>query len=207
MNTPTMNSARWQRCILVAASLVAFGNVGARGQEQGFYVSPSPAGGQRFLSGFSLKFGWMTHPYAGQFSYAWVSGLGLDFGLHRNVALGFEVLPYYRNFSEGELQVLSGHAFANLKAGATLAGISPSLGFIGFYAGGGPGVEATVSVIDVEGEKETTQGARFSYHALCGMQVRLAGIRLFAEYQFLQTPDPDIEPAFWTHYLLFGLKF
>lgn len=161
-------------------------------------LPPTPKG--KLFSGFSLKFGWMNSPDAGGFSYAWLSAIGFDLGLHRNFSLGLEIQPAYRNYSEIDLSIIPLMGFMNAKAGLKLL-------FANLFVGGGVGLEATYSSLKFEGETLTDFDTKLAYHVIAGLEFDLRAVTLIAEYQMTQISDPDIDPNFWRHYLLFGFRF
>ena len=76
----------------------------------------------RLFSGWSMKIGWMSHPNGGGFGDTWLASLGYDFGIQRNFAVAFEIMPSYHNYSDIGLKVIPVLAFADLTPSECLRG-------------------------------------------------------------------------------------
>lgn len=168
---------------------------------------PHVGGPKKLFSGFLIKFGWMRSPDAGGLAHSWVTGLNFDIGLGRHLALGIEIMPAYRNYSEIDLQVFPVLGFVNLKAGFNAGDLVRPLGFMSPYAGVGPGLEAAYNIAGLEGESFTQFSTHFAYHIFMGLQLNLGAVLLMGEYQWVRVSDPYVDPDFWRHYLLVGLRF
>jgi hypothetical protein len=166
-----------------------------------------PAFPERLFSGFFLKFGWMFSPTAGGFSNEWIASLGYDFALHRNVSLGLEIQPAYRNFAELDMTVFPIMGFANLKAGVNLGSLTPSLSFASILAGLGAGLEAAYTSVKFEGDTYTDFNTNFAFHLLLGTELDLKSIALILEYQTARVSDPNVDPIAWQHFIMLGLRF
>jgi Bacterial SH3 domain len=163
----------------------------------------------KLLYGFFLKLGGMFSPYPGKFSDAWLASFGLDLGLNRNFSLGFEIQPAYRNFSgeETSFWIIPIMVLGQLKAALDLGNLTPSLGFARLFMGGGAGVEASYSVLQHMEDTFTKFETKPAYRVLAGTEIVLKSLRLIFEYQMTMISDPNVDPDFWGHYLLFGLRF
>lgn len=157
--------------------------------------------------GLALKFGWQRSPDPGEFSNAWLAAVSFDFALGNNLGLGLEIQPAVRSYSEIGLNEIPIMGFANLKAGLNLGELLPFLRPLNFFGGGGIGVQTKYISVDVEGETITNFRTKLAYHVLAGLEFSLGGLRLLGEYQITQVSDPAVDPNFWAHYLLFGIKF
>jgi hypothetical protein len=156
---------------------------------------------KKLLSGFSLKFGWQTSPDPGGFAYAWVGGLAYDLGLSRNVALGLEIIPAYRNYSELDMTMIPFFGFANLKLGLNI------FRSVTLFVGAGGGAEAGYTSIKESGKTFSDFKAFFAYHGLAGAEIRFSGFGLIAEFQMVKANDPDVDPDQWRYLVLFGVRF
>lgn len=165
-----------------------------------------PSGGSLF-TGFFIKFGWMASPDAGGFGKAWLSGLGYDIGLSRNLSLGIEVQPAYRSYPEIDLSILPVMAFANAKGGENMGRLIPFLKFLDLVGGLGLGLEAAYARTTFEGQTYTNFKTRFAFHLLLGAEFEIKNFRLLLDYQMTQVSDPNVNPNYWRHYLLFGIRF
>lgn len=168
------------------------------------YVSNLQA---RLIAGPFIKFGWQHKPDPGGFNYAWIASLGFDKGLSRNFALGLEIMPAYRNYADIDLSIFPVKGFINLKAGESLGRLWSKIGFINLYGGLGAGVEAAFSKAEFEGETFTDFDVLFAYHFLFGLELDIRALRLLLEYQLIQVPDPNVDPNYFGHYLMFGIRF
>ncbi len=159
------------------------------------------------IPGLALKFGWQRSPDPGEFSNAWMAAVSFDFALGNNLGLGLEIQPAVRSYSEIGLNEIPIMGFANLKAGLNLGELLPFLRPLNFFGGGGIGVQAIYTAVDVGDETITNFQTNLAYHILAGLEFNLGGLRLLGEYQLTQVSDPAVDPNFWAHYLLFGIKF
>jgi hypothetical protein len=159
------------------------------------------------IPGLALKFGWQSSPDPGEFSNAWLAAVSFDFALGNNLGLGLEIQPAVRNYSEIGLNEIPIMGFANLKAGVNLGELLPLLRPLNLFGGGGIGVQAKYTAVDVGEETITNFQTNMAYHILAGLEFNLGGLRLLGEYQLTQVSDPAVDPNFWAHYLLFGIKF
>ena len=162
---------------------------------------------EKLFSGFVTKFGWLRSPDPGGMDKGWIVGLNYDIGLSRNFALGIEIMPAYRNYSEIDLQIFPIMGFVNLKAGFNMGDLVKPLGFMNPYAGVGAGLDAAYTRISFEGESFTNFSTLMAYHIFLGLQLKLGSIKLIGEYQWVRVSDPNVNPNFWRHYLLFGFRF
>ena len=162
---------------------------------------------EKLFSGFITKFGWMYRPDAGGFGQSWIAGLNLDIGLSRNIALGIELMPAFRSYSDPDIQIIPIMGFVNLKAGFSMGDLVRPLGFMTPYAGAGAGMDATYTIVDFEGETHTNFSTQMAYHIFLGLQLNLGALKLIGEYQWARVSDPNVDPNFWRHYLLFGFRF
>lgn len=172
-------------------------------QPAAYPFSPSP----NLFSGFVTKFGWMYKPDAGGIGDTWVVGFNYDIGLHRNFALGIELLPSYRSYSDLEMHVIPILGFINLKAGLNLGDFIKPLGFIWPYAGAGGGLEAAYTIVSLDDETFTDFSTSGAYHIFIGIQLKFGTLKLIGEYQWIRVSDPNIDPNYWQHFLLFGFRF
>jgi hypothetical protein len=147
---------------------------------------------QKIFSGTSLKFGFGED--------RWIASLSSDFGIQRNFALGFELQPYYKKYSEIDLTVLDMNFFINAKTGLRFS-------FISLYGGGGLGPNLSWSVTEIEGESFSQFKTKLAYHLLAGAGLNFGSIALIFEYQMIMISNPQIAPDSWAHFFLFGLKF
>ncbi len=147
---------------------------------------------RNFFSGTFLKFGFGEE--------RWIASVGNDFGIKRSFALGFELQPYYKNYSEKNLTVLEMNIFANAKLGYRYS-------FVSLYGGGGIGPNIYYANAEVEGESETRLDTRLAYHLLAGVALNIGSVALIFEYQMIMVQDPLLDPDPWTHFFLFGLRF
>ncbi len=159
------------------------------------------------IPGLALKFGWQRSPDPGEFSNAWLAAVSFDFALGNNLGLGLEIQPALRSYSEIGLTEIPVMGFANLKAGLNLGDLLPLLRPLNLFGGGGIGVLAKYTAVDVDEETITNFQTNLAYHVLAGLEFSLGGLRLLGEYQLTQVSDPAVDPDFWAHYLLFGIKF
>ena len=159
------------------------------------------------IPGLALKFGWQRKPDPGEFSNAWLAGLSYDYALGNNLGIGLEIQPAVRSYSEIGLTVIPVMGFANLKAGLNLGELLPFLRPLNLFGGGGIGAHAKYTSVDVNGETISNFQTNLAYHVLAGLEFSLSGLRLLGEYQITQVSDPAVDPNFWAHYLLFGIKF
>ena len=162
---------------------------------------------QKLFSGFVTKFGWLRSPDPGGIDKGWIVGLNYDIGLSRNFALGIELMPAYRSYSEIDMQIFPIMGFINLKAGINMGDLVRPLGFISPYAGVGAGLDAAYTLVSFEGESFTNFSTRAAYHIFMGLQLNLGALKLIGEYQWARVSDPHVDPNFWRHYLLFGFRF
>lgn len=172
--------------------------------------SPQPeiyiARREKLFSGFMIKFGWMRSPDPGGFDKSWIGGLNFDIGLSHSLALGIELMPSYRNYSDIDLHIIPIMGFINLKTGFNLGGLVKPLGFMNPYTGVGAGVDASYTLVEFEGESYSNFSTKFAYHIFLGLQLNFGGLKIIGEYQLVQAPDANVNPNFWRHYLLFGLR-
>lgn len=173
-------------------------------QQPAAYPFPSSP---HLFSGFVTKFGWMYKPDAGGIGDTWVVGFNYDIGLHRNFAMGIELLPSYHSYSDLDMHVIPVLGFINLKAGLNLGDLTKLLGFISPYAGAGGGLEAAYTVVSLDGETFTDFSTRGAYHLFIGLQLKFGTLRLIGEYQWIRVSDPNIDPNYWRHFLLVGFRF
>jgi len=167
--------------------------------------APSPQA--RLIAGPFVKFGWQHKPDPGGFNYAWIASLGFDKGISRNFALGLEIMPAYRNYADIDLSILPVKGFVNLKAGENLGRLWSKIGFITLYGGAGAGVEASFAKAEFEGEVFTNFDVLFAYHFFFGLELDIRAVRLLVEYQLIQVPDPNVDPNYFGHYVMFGIRF
>lgn len=161
----------------------------------------------RLIAGPFVKFGWQHKPDPGGFNYAWMGSLGFDKGISRNFALGIEIMPAYRNYADIDLSILPVKGFVNIKAGESLGRLWSKIGFINFYGGVGAGAQASFVKAEFDGETFTDFDVMFAYHFLFGLEIDIRALRLLVEYQLIQVPDPDVEPNYFGHYIMFGIRF
>lgn len=164
-------------------------------------------GRSKIVSGTFLKFGWMTSPDPGGFGNAWLGSFGFDLGLGRNLGLGIEIQPAWRSYEDLGLTSIPVMGFANLKAGLNLGSLFPVLRFLNVIGGGGAGAEAVFNSLDFEGRSATEFKTHFAYHFLAAAEIDLGGLRLVAEVQMAKVNDPNVTPASFSHYVLFGIRF
>lgn len=159
------------------------------------------------IPGLALKFGWQRSPDPGEFSHAWLAAVSFDFALGNNLGFGLEIQPAVRSYPEIGLSEIPVMGFANLKTGLNLGDLLPFLRPLNLFGGGGIGVLAKYTAVDVDEETITNFQTNLAYHVLAGLEFSLGGLRLLGEYQLTQVSDPAVDPDFWAHYLLFGIKF
>ncbi len=147
---------------------------------------------RNFFSGTFLKFGFGER--------RWIVSLGNDFGIKRNFALGFELQPYYKDYSEENLTVLEMNIFANAKVGYRYS-------FLSLFGGGGIGPNLYYTNAEIEGESESHLDTRLAYHLLAGVAFNIRSVALIFEYQAIKISDPLVDPDPWTHFFIFGLRF
>jgi len=165
-------------------------------QSQPAYSGPKP----KLFSGSFLKFGWMTDPDPGGFKYAWLPSFGLDIGLSRNFAIGFELQPAYRSYSDIGLSVLPIMGFINLRGGINL------FNFLHPFAGAGVGGEVSYSRFSFEGRSSSSFDTRFAYHFMFGTELNFKVFTFIIDYQITQVSDPAVDPNYWQHFILFGFR-
>jgi hypothetical protein len=160
------------------------------------------------FSGWTLKIGWMRSPKAGGFGDTWLASVGYDFGIRRNFAVGFEIMPSYHSYPDIGLKVIPVLAFANFKAGFSAGDLIKFLRFMNLFAGAGAGAEASFTTISFDdGETVSKFKTHFALHVLFGTEIDLKFVRLLGEYQLVQVSDPNVNPSYWRHYVMFGFRF
>ena len=167
----------------------------------------APPSQEGISTGFFLKFGWMTKPDAGGFGYSWLSAVGMDFSLAPNFTLGIEVQPAIRSYSDLDLTEIPVMAFVNGKGGINLGSLWRVLRVVNLFGGVGVGAEASFSTFKNEGQSYSNFDVKLAYHLLFGAEINLKSLALIAEYQITQVSDPAVDPDFWRHYWLFGIRF
>lgn len=159
--------------------------------EKETYAQKAATPAKRVLSGTSLKYGFGDH---------WLASIGHDFGLHRNLALGFELQPYYNNYPELDLSIVEMNVFVNAKAGFRFSIFS-------LYGGGGIGPNLSYATTEIEGESFSQYESKLAYHVLAGTALNLNSIAIIFEYQMIMISDPVVDPDSWAYFFLIGLKF
>jgi len=147
---------------------------------------------RNFFAGTFLKFGFGEG--------RWIASIGNDFGIKSNFALGFELQPFYKDYSEQNLTVLEMNIFANAKVGYRYS-------FFSLFGGGGIGPNLYYANAEVEGESETRLDTRFAYHFLAGAALSVHAVALIFEFQAILLSDPLVDPDPWTYFFLFGIRF
>jgi opacity protein-like surface antigen len=166
-----------------------------------------PPGGN-LLKGFSVKFGWMASPSGQSLGDTWIAGLGYDFALGQNFALGLEVQPSYRSYSDTsfEMKVIPVLAWAQLKAGVNLGRILKFLSFADGYAGIGLGGQAAFFSATVDGQSYSQTNFNFGLKVVLGTAIQLGAIKLLLEYQFVRISDPAVDPVVWRGFVMAGIR-
>ena len=163
---------------------------------------------KKLFSGLSLKFGLMTSPKDGTFGDRWILAAGFDKGLSRYLAVGLEFQPYFRSYSDAaDLSVIAANAFFNVKAGVDLGEFVRFLKFMKPYAGIGAGAELANMRVSYQGESQSKFNVHFAWHMILGSEFSLKGLDLIFEYQAIRVSNPDIDPGFFRHFLMFGVRF
>jgi len=162
---------------------------------------------EKLFSGIITKFGWLWRPDSGGIGQSWIAGVNIDIGLSRNIALGIELMPAYRSYSDPDLQIFPIQGYVNLKAGFNMGDVVRALGFMSPYAGAGGGLEAAYATASFQGTNSSNFSTQPAYHVFMGLQLKLGSLKLIGEYQWTRISDASVEPNFWRHYLLFGFRF
>jgi hypothetical protein len=167
---------------------------------------------EKLFSGLSLKFGLMTSPKGANFGNKWILGIGFDKGLNRYLALGLELQPYLRSYSnasvpDASLSLIGTHAFLNVKAGANMGQFVPFLKFWKPYFGLGVGGMFESHKVKYQTLSDSLFKAYFAWHWMLGSEFVLKKIDLIFEYQAVKFSIPNVDPAFFIHFLMFGVRF
>ena len=136
--------------------------------------------------------------------------MGGDFGIARNVAIGFEIMPSIFSVEDQSVPFkqtgIPFNAFVNLKGGVHLGGLFPFLDFIKVFAGGGGGVGGLLTFITYNWETVEKIAFEPAVHLLYGIELDFGAIGVVAEFQKInimvrhQNPDP------WVNYFIIGLR-
>ena len=166
----------------------------------------------KLFSGFSYKFGLMTSPKGGNFGDKWILGIGFDKGLNRYLALGLELQPYLRSYSNtslpgASLSLIGAHAFLNVKAGANMGQFVPFLKFWKPYLGLGAGGAFESRKIKYQTMSDSVFKSFFAWHLLLGSEFVLKRMDLILEYQAIKVSVPNVNPDFFSHFLMLGVRF
>jgi hypothetical protein len=158
------------------------------------------------ISGFFIKYGMGSAP-----SNMWLAGIGYDFGIGRNFALGIEVMPSYSNVSNDSIQfkqaTIPFHAFLNVKGGFHFGGLIPFLRFFKIFAGAGGGVGGSYIHTTFEGHSFQKFFFDPAVHLMGGVELDLGFVSLIGEYQKIKVWAKDQDPDLWVDYIVFGLRF
>jgi len=154
--------------------------------------------GMKLLSGFSIKAGWQPGL---PFTETWVGGVGFDFGLSPNIALGLDILPSFFSDSEIQLTVVPVLGLAAVKVGLKI------LRSVTLFVGAGGGFEASFISGTYSNKTYTHFEAKPALQGLFGVEAALGGTGLFLEGKYLQVIDANVTPNSWQLLLLGGIRF
>ena len=162
---------------------------------------------EKVISGLLIRYG--TGSSNDVKAYGLVS-LGGDFGIVRNFAIGFEIMPSFFSVEDQSVPFkqtgIPFNAFVNFKGGLHLGGLIPFLKFLKIFAGAGGGVGGQYTFITYNGGKVQKITFEPAVHLLGGIELDFGVIGLVAEFQKInimvrqQNPDP------WMNYFIFGLR-
>jgi hypothetical protein len=167
---------------------------------------------EKLFSGLALKFGLMTSPKGGDFGDKWMLGVAFDKGLNRYLALGLELQPYLRSYSDiglpdASLSLIGAHAFLNVRAGANVGQFVPFLKFWKPYFGLGAGGVFELRKIKYQTMSDSVFKSYFAWHWMLGSEFVLKKIAFLFEYQAIKVSVPNVDPDFFIHFLLLGVRF
>ncbi|MEI6614490.1 MAG: SH3 domain-containing protein [Chrysiogenales bacterium] len=167
---------------------------------------------EKLFSGLSLKFGLMTSPQGGNFGDKWIMGIAYDKGLNRYLSLGLEFQPYLRSYSstsipDASLSLIGAHVFINVKAGANIGQFVPFLKFWKPYFGLGFGGAFESRKIKYQALSDSVFKSYFAWHWMLGSEFVLKSMDLILEYQAIKVSVPSVDPDFFTHFLMLGVRF
>lgn len=162
---------------------------------------------ERVISGLLLRYGTGS---SNGVKANWLVSLGGDFGIARNIAIGFEIMPSIFSVEEESASFkhtgIPFNAFINLKGGLHLGGLIPFLKFFKIFAGAGGGVGGQYSFISYFGEQVQKITFEPAVHLLGGIELDFGVIGLVAEYQKINIMVRNQNPDPWMNYFIFGLR-
>jgi hypothetical protein len=164
------------------------------------------------FSGFSLKLGLQTSPAVSGIGNSWIVAGALEKGVGRYLALGFEFQPFLRSYSndalpDASLSLIAAHAFLNVKIGAGLGQFIAALKFWKPYFGLGFGVAFEMQTAKYQANSDSAFKFHPAWHWLLGSEFALKTISLIVEYQAVMVSVPDLDPDFFTNFLMLGIRF
>ena len=164
------------------------------------------------FAGFSLKLGLQTSPAVSGIGNSWIVAGALEKGLGRYLVLGMELQPYLRSYSndalpEASLFLVAAHAFLNVKIGAGLGQFVAALTFWKPYVGLGFGGAFEMQTAKYLANSDSEFKFHPAWHWLLGSEFALKTISLIVEYQAVMVSVPNLDPDFFTHFLMLGVRF
>jgi hypothetical protein len=164
------------------------------------------------FSGFSLKLGLQTSPKVSGIGNSWIAAFSLEKGLGRYLALGAELQPYLRSYSndalpDASLSLVAAHAFLNIKIGAGLGQFIKALKFWKPYFGLGFGGAFEMQTAKYQANSDSKFKFYPAWHWLLGSEFLLKTISLIVEYQAVMVSVPNLDPDFFTNFLMLGVRF
>jgi opacity protein-like surface antigen len=163
---------------------------------------------EKLFSGYFAKFGLMTSPPA-SFGDKWLLDGGRDWGINPYLAVGGEIQPFYRHFSDSQLSdsTLGANLFVNAKGGVNIGRFVEKLDFLTPYIGFGLGGSFAHSSSTFDGEKVSGTRFNFAWHLMFGFEVALKKMRLMLEFQTVKVSVPDVSPDAGQHFIMVGIRF
>jgi hypothetical protein len=162
---------------------------------------------EKVISGLLIRYGTGS---SNDINANWLVSLGGDFGIVRNVAIGFEIMPSIFRVEEESASFkhtgIPFNAFINLKGGLHFGGLIPFLKFLKIFAGAGGGVGGQYSFISYFGDNVQKIIFDPAVHLLGGIELDFGVIGLVAEFQKIKIMASHQNPDPWVNYFIFGLR-